>query len=104
MNALYNLYVNGKAISDPVELATGDRIVVGNQHCFRFMNPMQALHQRERGGSIVNDKWDNSTVVSMGNDSGAASGSLGLVDAWTLARMELLKKEGIDLVAHKEER
>ncbi len=36
-------YVNGWLITEPIELKTGSRIILGNNHVFRFTNPDQGL-------------------------------------------------------------
>lgn len=91
----YALYVNGNAVAEETELTSGDRIVVGSQHCFRFMNPMQAKHSRERA--------ETQSQFSISNESGTTTTGI-ISDGWNFARLELLKKEGIDLVHDREER
>ena len=34
-------YVNGGQISAPLKLTTGSRIILGNNHVFRFVNPVE---------------------------------------------------------------
>ncbi|KAN0037910.1 hypothetical protein ACTA71_000081 [Dictyostelium dimigraforme] len=55
------IYVNGVEINKPTILTTGNRVILGNNHIFRFNNPEEALKiARERnqisGGSIVSTK------------------------------------------------
>ena len=37
-------YVNGALIKEPTELKTGSRIILGNNHVFRFTHPDQGRH------------------------------------------------------------
>jgi len=34
-------YVNGALIQQPMKLTTGSRIILGNNHVFRFINPVE---------------------------------------------------------------
>ena len=36
-------YVNGTQISEPTKLTTGCRIILGNNHVFRFNNPDEGM-------------------------------------------------------------
>ena len=42
-NADSQTFVNGRLITEPEELRTGSRIILGNNHVFRFTNPEQGL-------------------------------------------------------------
>ena len=37
-------FVNGRLITESEELRTGSRIILGNNHVFRFTNPEQGLN------------------------------------------------------------
>ncbi len=37
-------FVNGQLLTEPIELVTGSRIVLGNNHVFRFTHPEQGIH------------------------------------------------------------
>uniref|UniRef100_A0A667WZD3 plus-end-directed kinesin ATPase n=1 Tax=Myripristis murdjan TaxID=586833 RepID=A0A667WZD3_9TELE len=69
-------YVNGKRVDDAVQLRSGNRIIMGKNHVFRFNHPEQARAEREKTPSAE-------TPVEP-------------VD-WTFAQRELLEKQGIDM-------
>ena len=71
-------YVNGRVITEPIILRTGNRVILGKHHVFRFNHPGQP---RERKESVSPAE----TPVSLEN-----------VD-WNFAQIELLEKQGIDL-------
>ncbi|XP_034167718.1 kinesin-like protein KIF1B isoform X9 [Pangasianodon hypophthalmus] len=76
-------YVNGKRVSDAVQLRSGNRIIMGKNHVFRFNHPEQARAEREKTPSAE-------TPVEP-------------VD-WTFAQRELLEKQGIDMKQEMEKR
>ncbi|XP_029103603.1 kinesin-like protein KIF1B isoform X4 [Scleropages formosus] len=76
-------YVNGKRVSAPVQLRSGNRIIMGKNHVFRFNHPEQARAEREKTPSAE-------TPVEP-------------VD-WTFAQRELLEKQGIDMKQEMEKR
>ncbi|TSR39590.1 Kinesin-like protein KIF1C [Bagarius yarrelli] len=76
-------YVNGKRVSDIVQLRSGNRIIMGKNHVFRFNHPEQARAEREKTPSAE-------TPVEP-------------VD-WTFAQRELLEKQGIDMKQEMEKR
>ncbi|KAM8986009.1 kinesin-like protein KIF1C [Ara ararauna] len=41
-------YVNGQRVTEPVELQSGSRLVLGQSHVFRFTHPEQARRRREQ--------------------------------------------------------
>ncbi|XP_071376241.1 kinesin-like protein KIF1B isoform X3 [Centroberyx affinis] len=76
-------YVNGKRVEDSVQLRSGNRIIMGKNHVFRFNHPEQARAEREKTPSAE-------TPVEP-------------VD-WTFAQRELLEKQGIDMKHEMEKR
>ncbi|KAH0626030.1 hypothetical protein JD844_000729, partial [Phrynosoma platyrhinos] len=76
-------YVNGKQVMEPLVLRSGNRIVMGKNHVFRFNHPEQARLERER----------NTPVESQAEP----------VD-WNFAQRELLEKQGIDIKLEMEKR
>ncbi|XP_061446830.1 kinesin-like protein KIF1C [Rhineura floridana] len=76
-------YVNGKQVLEPMVLRSGNRIVMGKNHVFRFNHPEQARLERER----------NTPAESQAEP----------VD-WNFAQRELLEKEGIDIKLEMEKR
>ncbi|XP_053542525.1 kinesin-like protein KIF1B isoform X7 [Ictalurus punctatus] len=76
-------YVNGKRVNDAVQLRSGNRIIMGKNHVFRFNHPEQARAEREKTPSAE-------TPVEP-------------VD-WTFAQRELLEKQGIDMKQEMEKR
>ncbi|KAM6336603.1 LOW QUALITY PROTEIN: kinesin-like protein KIF1C [Alca torda] len=75
-------YVNGKR-GDPVQLRSGNRIIMGKNHVFRFNHPEQARAEREKTPSAETPSEP--------------------VD-WTFAQRELLEKQGIDMKQEMEKR
>ncbi len=82
-------YVNGRAVTEPVLLRTGNRVILGKHHVFRFNHPGQP---RESGKSSAPVKSPAETPVSVEN-----------VD-WNFAQIELLEKQGIDLKVEMSQR
>jgi len=78
-------YVNGKKIEDVYTLKSGDRVIFGKSHVFRFNNPEQA--RKEKKSSPI-------TSASSTNDINELVTSE--ID-WTIATQELLEKQGIDI-------
>ncbi|XP_034446900.1 kinesin-like protein KIF1B isoform X14 [Hippoglossus hippoglossus] len=76
-------YVNGKRVVDAIQLRSGNRIIMGKNHVFRFNHPEQARAEREKTPSAE-------TPVEP-------------VD-WTFAQRELLEKQGIDMKQEMEKR
>ncbi|XP_068785625.1 kinesin-like protein KIF1C [Struthio camelus] len=76
-------YVNGKQVTEPLVLKSGNRIVLGKNHVFRFNHPEQARLERER--------------------SPPAGPPAEPVD-WNFAQRELLEKQGIDIKLEMEKR
>eukprot|EP00079_Xenopus_tropicalis_P027956 XP_012822412.1 PREDICTED: kinesin-like protein KIF1B isoform X9 [Xenopus tropicalis] len=76
-------YVNGKRVVHPVELRSGNRIIMGKNHVFRFNHPEQARAEREKTPSAETPSEP--------------------VD-WTFAQRELLEKQGIDMKQEMEKR
>ncbi|KAJ8321092.1 hypothetical protein KUTeg_002679 [Tegillarca granosa] len=80
-------YVNGRQITEPCELKTGARVIIGKHHVFRFNHPVQA--RQSRAQIIDFDVTETNTTEP--------------VD-WTFAQLELLEKQGIDLRKEMEQR
>ncbi|XP_015233615.1 PREDICTED: kinesin-like protein KIF1B isoform X3 [Cyprinodon variegatus] len=76
-------YVNGKRVEEAIQLRSGNRIIMGKNHVFRFNHPEQARAEREKTPSAE-------TPVEP-------------VD-WTFAQRELLEKQGIDMKQEMEKR
>lgn len=65
-----SVMVNGKRISEPTQLHSGYRVILGDFHIFRFNHPMEAKAERaEIGGSLLRqsitasqlERWDRSS-------------------------------------------
>ncbi|XP_069474241.1 kinesin-like protein KIF1A isoform X2 [Ambystoma mexicanum] len=78
-----NTYVNGKKVMEPTILRSGNRIIMGKSHVFRFNHPEQARQERER--------------------TPYAETPVEPVD-WAFAQRELLEKQGIDMKQEMEQR
>ncbi|XP_056589695.1 kinesin-like protein KIF1B isoform X6 [Triplophysa dalaica] len=76
-------YVNGKRVNSSVQLRSGNRIIMGKNHVFRFNHPEQARAEREK--------------------TPTAETPVEPVD-WTFAQRELLEKQGIDMKQEMEKR
>ncbi|XP_053178784.1 kinesin-like protein KIF1A isoform X1 [Scomber japonicus] len=76
-------YVNGKRVTEPTILKSGNRIILGKSHVFRFNHPVQARAERER--------------------TPCAETPAEPVD-WAFAQRELLEKQGIDMKQEMEQR
>ncbi|XP_043120059.1 kinesin-like protein KIF1A isoform X9 [Puntigrus tetrazona] len=76
-------YVNGKRVTEPTILRSGNRIIMGKSHVFRFNDPEQARQERER--------------------TPCADTPVEPVD-WAFAQRELLEKQGIDMKQEMEQR
>uniref|UniRef100_A0AAQ5ZZF1 plus-end-directed kinesin ATPase n=1 Tax=Amphiprion ocellaris TaxID=80972 RepID=A0AAQ5ZZF1_AMPOC len=75
-------YVNGKLVTEPTVLKSGNRIILGKSHVFRFNHPVQARAERER--------------------TPCAETPAEPVD-WAFAQRELLEKQGIDMKQEMEQ-
>uniref|UniRef100_A0A8K9WS73 plus-end-directed kinesin ATPase n=1 Tax=Oncorhynchus mykiss TaxID=8022 RepID=A0A8K9WS73_ONCMY len=69
-------YVNGKRVTEATVLKSGNRIILGKSHVFRFNHPEQARQEREK--------------------TPCAETPVEPVD-WAFAQRELLDKQGIDM-------
>ncbi|XP_061593550.1 kinesin-like protein KIF1A isoform X7 [Cololabis saira] len=76
-------YVNGKRVTEATVLKSGNRIILGKSHVFRFNHPEQARAERER--------------------TPCAETPVEPVD-WAFAQRELLDKQGIDMKQEMEQR
>lgn len=71
-------YVNGKHVTESVVLRTGNRVILGKYHVFRFNHPQEARESRH-------------------NLAAAAHATSEEPFDWWFAQRELLEKQGIDL-------
>ncbi|KAJ3599850.1 hypothetical protein NHX12_033804, partial [Muraenolepis orangiensis] len=76
-------YVNGKRVTEPTVLRSGNRIILGKSHVFRFNHPEQARAEREK--------------------TPCAETPVEPVD-WAFAQRELLDKQGIDMKQEMDQR
>ncbi|XP_051778101.1 kinesin-like protein KIF1A isoform X24 [Erpetoichthys calabaricus] len=76
-------YLMGKTVTEPTILRSGNRIILGKSHVFRFNHPEQARQERER--------------------TPCAETPAEPVD-WAFAQRELLEKQGIDMKQEMEKR
>ncbi|XP_071198431.1 kinesin-like protein KIF1A isoform X18 [Salvelinus alpinus] len=76
-------YVNGKRVTEPTVLKSGNRIILGKSHVFRFNHPEQARQEREK--------------------TPCADTPVEPVD-WAFAQRELLDKQGIDMKQEMDQR
>ncbi|XP_048055630.1 kinesin-like protein KIF1A isoform X11 [Megalobrama amblycephala] len=76
-------YVNGKRVTEPTVLRSGNRIILGKSHVFRFNHPEQARQERER--------------------TPCSETPMEPVD-WAFAQRELLEKQGIDMKQEMDQR
>ncbi|XP_072429139.1 kinesin-like protein KIF1A isoform X27 [Chiloscyllium punctatum] len=76
-------YVNGKKVTEPTVLRSGNRIIMGKSHVFRFNHPEQARQERDK--------------------TPCAETPVEPVD-WAFAQRELLEKQGIDMKQEMEQR
>uniref|UniRef100_A0A4W4EE67 plus-end-directed kinesin ATPase n=1 Tax=Electrophorus electricus TaxID=8005 RepID=A0A4W4EE67_ELEEL len=76
-------YVNGKKVTEPTVLRSGNRIIMGKSHVFRFNHPEQARAERDR--------------------TPYAETPAEPVD-WAFAQRELLEKQGIDMKQEMDQR
>uniref|UniRef100_A0AAV2L1K9 plus-end-directed kinesin ATPase n=1 Tax=Knipowitschia caucasica TaxID=637954 RepID=A0AAV2L1K9_KNICA len=77
------IYVNGKRVTEATVLKSGNRIILGKSHVFRFNHPVQARAERER--------------------TPCAETPVEPVD-WAFAQRELLDKQGIDMKQEMDQR
>ncbi|XP_057665128.1 kinesin-like protein unc-104 isoform X7 [Diorhabda carinulata] len=74
------IYVNGREITEPEQLKTASRVILGKNHVFRFTHPEEARELREKN-MITSEHVD-----------------------WNFAQIELLEKQGVDLKAEMEKK
>jgi len=67
-------FVNGNKVTSPTRLTTGSRIILGNNHVFRYNDPHEARQSRHNLAAATKEPID-----------------------WKYAQMELYEKQGIDL-------
>ncbi|KAJ8016599.1 hypothetical protein DPEC_G00008910 [Dallia pectoralis] len=80
-------YVNGKRVGASVQLRSGNRIIMGKNHVFRFNHPEQARAEKEEKE----------------RETPTAETPVEPVD-WTFAQRELLEKQGIDMKQEMDKR
>ncbi|CAI8018068.1 Kinesin-like protein unc-104 [Geodia barretti] len=110
-------FVNGRLITEPEELRTGSRIILGNNHVFRFTNPEQArairavsptAFENPRSMTPMGTHCDSPLHRGNGGSGSLGGGSpasfldnMGVVD-WSFAQNELLKKTGRNISTRQE--
>uniref|UniRef100_A0A7E4UVT4 Kinesin-like protein unc-104 n=1 Tax=Panagrellus redivivus TaxID=6233 RepID=A0A7E4UVT4_PANRE len=67
-------FVNGNHVNEATRLTTGSRIILGNNHVFRYNDPQEARQSRHNLAAATKEPID-----------------------WKYAQMELYEKQGIDL-------
>ncbi|CAF0730672.1 unnamed protein product [Brachionus calyciflorus] len=72
-------YVNGKKVEEIISLKSGDRVIFGKSHVFRFNNPEQARKEKKISSPSQMTENIDSTVD------------------WVSAIQELKEKQGIDI-------
>ncbi|GMT14789.1 hypothetical protein PFISCL1PPCAC_6086, partial [Pristionchus fissidentatus] len=72
------IYVNGQQITTSKTLHTGNRVILGDHHVFRYNDPLEAKMSRHNLSSI------QGTVIEQPFD-------------WKFAQQEFMEKQGIDL-------
>ncbi|XP_022255004.1 kinesin-like protein unc-104 isoform X4 [Limulus polyphemus] len=84
-------YVNGRQITEQIQLHTGSRVILGKYHVFRFQHPEQAARESREN----KENKDKSPVDTPETTQP--------VD-WSFAQLELLEKQGIDLKVDMEKK
>ena len=79
----YICYLSMK-VSEPTPLRSGNRVILGKNHVFRYHHPEQAVKQKEASETVTSDNNGNTEK----NDGQAD---------WEFAQSELLESEGVDL-------
>ncbi|KRZ73650.1 Kinesin-like protein, partial [Trichinella papuae] len=74
-------FVNGKTVNEPTVLHSGNRVILGKYHVFRFNNPQELMQSRHSTIQTSEEPID-----------------------WSYAQHELLEKQGIDLKVEMEKK
>ncbi|KAL1234163.1 Kinesin-like protein [Trichinella pseudospiralis] len=74
-------FVNGKTVNEPTVLHSGNRVILGKYHVFRFNNPQELMQSRHSTVQTSEEPID-----------------------WSYAQHELLEKQGIDLKVEMEKK
>ncbi|XP_065919048.1 kinesin-like protein KIF1A isoform X2 [Dysidea avara] len=102
-------YVNGFLIADATELRTGSRVILGNNHVFRFNHPVQARemkqknHQKYSEMLAANSRTASPLSSTFSSARSSPVGSTMALDSdnttsdWSFALNELLTGEGKDI-------
>ncbi|XP_030842584.1 kinesin-like protein KIF1A isoform X13 [Strongylocentrotus purpuratus] len=97
-------YINGSKITEPTQIFSGYRIILGKHHVFRFNNPEQIRQQRELSSSVQGGQVNDGVQDTRGQgDGGDTEGKPDSRD-WSFAQKELLKHQGIDIKEEMERR
>ncbi|XP_061196915.1 kinesin-like protein unc-104 isoform X10 [Saccostrea echinata] len=88
------VYVNGKQVTEEMELKTGARVIIGKHHVFRFNHPDQA--RQSRAHLIDFDQIESIGSTEQEDLKSEPEQEAEPVD-WTFAQLELLESQGIDL-------
>jgi hypothetical protein len=59
--------VNGKKIDEAVLLKSGDRVIFGNSHVFRFNNPEQARKEKKLSSPVNSQPLSNQATDNITN-------------------------------------
>ena len=68
-------YVNGERVTEKTHIATGSRVILGQHHVFRFVNPLEAKALREAGKSHRQSLAPGTATSTPGTPSGTDSGA-----------------------------
>jgi kinesin family protein 1 len=87
--------VNGRRISEPKLLKSGYRIILGDNHVFRFNNPGEAMREREQQmqqADEVQRNTDSPSPPSPTSESQSLTSALGSSEVmdWNFARREAM--------------
>ena len=85
---LSNISVICFQVSEPTLLRSGNRVILGKNHVFRYHHPEQAVKQ-------IEEKKEASETIT-NDDNGNTERNEGQAD-WEFAQSELLESEGVDL-------
>ncbi|XP_031571306.1 kinesin-like protein unc-104 isoform X2 [Actinia tenebrosa] len=87
-------FVNGKLISEITTLKSGDRIILGNNHVFRFNHPHQALAERIRRSRDNVDQETRRSRDNVDQETAAREANSEEPMDWSYAVLELLREQG----------
>ncbi|XP_041480700.1 kinesin-like protein KIF1A isoform X5 [Lytechinus variegatus] len=99
-------YINGSKITEPTQILSGYRIILGKHHVFRFTNPEQIRQQRELSSSVQGQVHEGVQDTRGQGDGGDTEDKPDQQDSrdWSFAQKELLQHQGIDIKEEMERR